>query len=166
MIENLGGGVYLYTADGVLENKDRLSLAAAEYFSATGISPRKIIKAPSGKPSFEGEGLYLSPSHTASFYAVAFAPFPIGLDLEKEEIEKDRVREKYFTLIEKKLPFSLVWTVKEAVAKLTGEGLSAVGRVFLAGDAPEARLDGEKYQFSSFTENGLRFTLARRKRKV
>ncbi len=164
MIKKFGGGVFLYTAEGGAKDPLRLEKAAQEFFSAASLPPQKIEKAPSGKPYFLGDGYFLSPSHTGEFYAVAFAPFPIGLDVEKEATEKPRVAERYFDENEKLLPFSLVWTAKEAVCKLTGEGLSAVRRVTVFSEE-EAELDGEKYTLKTFTDKGFRFTLGRRKKK-
>lgn len=166
MIQNFGGGVYLYTADNALQDPCRLEKAAAEYFAVTGKKKKRIRKTPEGKPYFEGEGLYLSPSHTGAFYAVAFAPFPIGLDTEPSSAEKKSVAERYFSPLERPRPFSLCWTVKEAVSKLTGEGLGAALRTRLSQNAPEATLDGVEYRYMSFTENGYRITLARRKRNL
>lgn len=164
MIQKLDGGIYLYTAENGAKDAHRLEKAAEEFFSAASLPPQKIEKAPSGKPYFLGEGLFLSPSHTEDFYAVAFAPFPIGLDVEREDREKKRVAEKYFDEEESRFSFSFVWTAKEAVTKLTGEGLSAVCRVRVFSQE-EAFLDGETYNLITFSERGFRFTLARRKKK-
>jgi len=165
MIRKLDGGIFLYTAENGAKEAHRLEKAAAAFFSAASLPPQKVLKAPSGKPYFSEEDLFLSPSHSGELYAVAFAPFPIGLDVEKEETEKKRVAEKYFSEEEKRFPFSLVWTAKEAVTKLTGEGLSAVRRVAVFSEE-EAELDGKKYSLTTFTDKGYRFTLARRKKKV
>ncbi|MBR4288276.1 MAG: 4'-phosphopantetheinyl transferase superfamily protein [Clostridia bacterium] len=164
MIRKLDGGIYLYIAENGAKDTHRLEKAAEEFFSAASLPPQKILKMPSGKPYFSQGEYFLSPSHTEEIYAVAFAPFPIGLDVEREEREKKRVAAKYFDEEESHFPFSFVWTAKEAVTKLTGEGLSAVGRVRVFSEE-EAFFDGETYTLITFSERGFRFTLARRKKK-
>lgn len=164
MIKKLDGGIYLYIADGGAKNALRLEEAAEEFFSALSLPKKEIRKSPSGKPYFPDLEYHLSPSHTEDLYAVAFAPFPIGLDVEREDREKKRVAEKYFSEEESLLPFSYVWTAKEAVTKLTGEGLSALRRVSVFSE--EAHLDGEIYTLKTFTDKGYRFTLARRKKNL
>ena len=163
MIEVKWDGVLLYRGN-TAHDPCRLNEAASEFFEKTGLPPQNVLKMPSGKPYFPKGTWHLSPAHTGEEYAVAFAPYPIGLDLERDEVKKERVAEKYFTEEEKKLPFSLVWTAKEAVSKISGEGLSAVGKIHLSGDGTEAEKDGEKYEIFSVVESGVRTTLARRKR--
>lgn len=163
MIRKIENGVFLYLGKFDPEDGNRTTAAAEEFFAAAGLPPRKIVKTSSGKPVFSAEGWYLSPTHTGSLYAVAFAPFPVGLDAEAETVEKQRVADKYFTEEEKRLPFSLVWTAKEAVSKISGEGISALGRICLSPDGKEAFFGGEAYTLSRFTEAGVLMTLARKK---
>lgn len=164
MIKKLDG-VYLYTAEGGAKQPQRLQRAAEEFFSAACLPSEEVKKDPSGKPYFARGEYFLSPSHGGDFYAVAFAPFPIGLDVEKEDVFSQRVAAKYFDENEKKLPFSLVWTAKEAVSKITGEGISALRRIRVF-SSEKAELDGEEYVLTTFSERGFRFTLARRKKDL
>ncbi len=96
---------------------------------------------PSGKPCFplEPEEQF-SVSHTGPFFAVAFCRGArVGLDLEQvnPNVRPLRVARRFFSLQETgaleraKDPakeFARLWTKKEAAVKLTGEGLSALGK--------------------------------------
>lgn len=122
---------------------EQLSLWAAEYFAARGETPDTIRREPGGKPVFDRGEQFLSVTHTGALYAAVFAPFPVGLDGEAIGESRPRVAARCFTEEERKMPFARVWTAKEAVAKLTGEGLSAVRAVRVCGD--RAILHGKSY---------------------
>lgn len=160
MIRRLPQGIYLYTGTLLPDPNERRRVAAEEFFAAAGLPSRRIFNDERGKPYFEGEGLYLSPTHTQNFYAVAFAPFPVGLDAEKEDTENIRVREKYFSEEEKSLPFSAVWTAKEAVAKILGDGIASLRRIRVFSDGGRAEADGREFSLFSLKEKGLILTLA------
>jgi len=123
--------------------REQLSLWVAEYFAALGEKPDTVLYEPSGKPVFARGEHFLSVTHTGTLYGAVFAPFPVGLDGEAVGECRPRVAARYFTEEERSLPFARVWTAKEAVAKLTGEGLSAVRAVRVCGD--RAICNGKRY---------------------
>lgn len=141
-----------FLSHGLTETFSRL------FFQRLGLAFPGIRREANGKPFFCGGDYHLSVTHTDSFYLLAIAPFPIGVDAECEERKKERVAERFFDEEEKKMPFSLVWTAKEAVSKLTGEGLGAVGRIRVRGD--RAYLDGNQYALSTEIREGIRITVA------
>ncbi len=121
-----------------------LSLAVKEYCTDLGEKEKDVSFEPSGKPYFtDFPGHHLSISHTGDLLLFAFAPFPIGVDVEPRDEIRESVAERYFTPQERKLPFSSVWTGREAVGKLTGVGLSDALQTNVLGDT--ALLSGESY---------------------
>ena len=87
-----------------------------------------VVFEENGKPSFANHDIYFSLSHTKGLCAVAVADIPIGVDIEQ-------CREKYNQhLIERSLStaekacfdgdFTHLWCRKEAIAKMTGQGIA------------------------------------------
>lgn len=145
--------LYLYTnfLEGEAKAASSLELERALklFWRKTGLSPEAVLKTEKGKPYFSSGELYLSVTHSGAFYAVAFASFPIGIDAEKKSEVRERIAEKKFTPEECLLPFSHVWCGKEAVAKLLGEGLGAVGKVTVSENF--ALFAGKEYALREFT---------------
>ena len=118
--------------------------AVREYCASVGAPPKEVVFLPNGKPVFaDFPGHFLSVTHTGDLLLFAFAPVPIGVDAEKKTEERPRVAARYFTETERLLPFAAVWTAREAVAKLSGGGLSDALRVTVSGNT--ALLDGRTY---------------------
>jgi phosphopantetheinyl transferase len=95
-----------------------------------------------GKPVAEGGGVerHISISHTGSFVAAAVSAIgPIGIDIERQDAARDVVRlataafgraEAKMVEIQGVMAFYRIWTLREAISKATGEGLSqAVDRI-------------------------------------
>lgn len=118
-----------------------------------------------GKPYFDGNALYFSLSHCESVCAVSLSDAPTGVDVE-------RIRQDYSPrLIERCLSereradfdgdFTRLWCRKEAVVKLTGEGiLSGLNRIETAAspycfDEQIICRDGVSYQLTAaFCQKG------------
>lgn len=92
---------------------------------------------PSGKPFLaEYPEIYFNLSHTAGLLACALGRQAVGIDAEgirdypKALLRKMTEGERAYILgaDEPNEAFMRVWTMKEAWVKLTGEGLSAIGR--------------------------------------
>ena len=125
---------YLFTqslrGDAREESKALTLAASADYFSRIGKKAEEVRYQESGKPVFSSMAHHLSVTHAGSFFAAVFAPFPIGIDAEEENLPyREKIAEKYFDSEEKKEPFSRIWTAKEAVSKIGGEGISALKKI-------------------------------------
>lgn len=87
-----------------------------------------------GKPFLQGaEGIYFSMSHCRQAVVCAVADFPIGLDVESlrpynERLARYTMNDEELLRIASSLSpdveFVRLWTMKEAVAKLSGRGIN------------------------------------------
>lgn len=112
-----------------------LSLAVKQFCQDAAVSEKDVCFDPNGKPRFtDFPGYHLSISHAGDLLVFAFAPFEIGVDVEKIDEKRPSVASRYFSEKERFLPFSLVWTGREAVGKLTGVGLSDALQTIVFGD--------------------------------
>lgn len=120
-----------------------------------------------GQPVINGWPAFCSISHSGNSIAVGFSTYgAIGVDIEQHRQRKiDRLIKHYFHHDEtkdfnalsenQKLPwFYRQWTIKEAVMKSTGEGLS-----FTNLSRKVTRIDGNIYTFTSFNK-GCNYNLA------
>ena len=98
-----------------------------------------------GKPFLSGRGMpCFSLSHSGRYAGCALANYEVGLDIQEVTDIKPRTMRRMCTREEKKRikearDFCALWTRKESVAKLTGEGMvvGALGRDILVRN-PEA----------------------------
>ena len=125
------------------ESRGLLREAAEAFFREEKIPEEEILKTPLGKPYFPSGNMHLSLTHTGNLFAAVFSLFPIGIDAEKKDEEKRGVALRFFSKKERKMPFSHVWTAKEAVAKIDGRGLGVIGKVRVEEDF--AFLEDKKY---------------------
>lgn len=108
-------------------------LLSRMYRQETGQDCPEIAVAQRGKPYFVTGGLHFSISHTKGHVFCALSDRPVGLDAEETGRKLDlRLADKILSEPEKqrfqeaedKDAFLLrLWVLKEAAAKLTGEGL-------------------------------------------
>ncbi len=108
-------------------------LLARLYREETGEPLPEIAIADRGKPYFVGSNLHFSISHTKKHVFCALSYRPVGLDAEEMDRKVDlRLAEKIlsepemgrFAAAEDKRDALLrLWVLKEAAAKLSGEGL-------------------------------------------
>ena len=108
-------------------------LLAALYRRETGNDLPSISRTERGKPCFPGDPLHFSISHTPRHAFCALSPTPIGIDAE----ETDRIvrpglagkilspgeLRQYNAAADKRRTLLTFWVLKEAAAKLSGEGL-------------------------------------------
>ena len=98
-----------------------------------------ICRAPGGKPYFASRDLCFSISHAKDTVAVALSDTPVGIDIEFIDERRDilSLSRRFFAPDEHKAlsetgapldDFFALWTKKEALAKITGEGLTAICR--------------------------------------
>ena len=98
--------------------------------AALGVSSASFRIAPGGKPYLPG-GRQFSISHSGGLCVCAVADFPVGVDAE---LMKNRDVSRLVRALNSQdahrieegglAEFYRIWTVKEAVCKLTGEGIS------------------------------------------
>ena len=103
------------------------------YREETGMDCPEIAVADRGKPYFVDGSLHFSISHTKARVFCALADQPVGLDAEEKDRKVDlRLAEKILSEPEKcrfeaaadqRAALLRLWVLKEAAAKLTGEGL-------------------------------------------
>lgn len=107
-------------------------LARTALAKKSGKAPQDIVirREENGKPTAD-EG-YFSISHSGSLVVCTVNDKPVGVDVERIRKSPLRVAERYFTEEERALPgagemaFWRVWTGKEALCKLSGEGLAGL----------------------------------------
>ena len=112
-----------------------------------------ICRTSGGKPYFASADLFFSITHAKDTVAVALSDTPVGIDIEFIDERRDilSLSRRFFAPDEHKAisesnspteDFFALWTKKEALAKITGEGLSAICR---------AKGLDESYSFSLFS---------------
>ncbi len=113
-----------------------------------GFALPRLAQSETGKPYFEGFPLHFNLSHTDTLVCAALSDSPVGIDAQTLTTPSDAVARRVLSEAELRLLaeaqdkatfFTRLWTLKEAFAKRTGEGLS---RGFSSLDfAPFAQLD-------------------------
>ena len=106
----------------------------------------QILRKENGKPCFSDPSLgTFNLSHSADIFVLAvFCGGEVGIDVECPQENKNysRLIRKYCAECERKEDFFRVWTAKEACCKLTGEGLSGMGRVKISFSPYRADVQG------------------------
>jgi len=108
-------------------------LLARLYREETGAELPEILIEPKGKPYFADSHYYFSISHTKNHAFCALSEKNVGLDAEEltrkvhfalaEKVFSPSERAQYEAATDKIRAFLTFWVLKEAEAKLTGEGL-------------------------------------------
>lgn len=103
------------------------------YREAAGEAPPPILTTPRGKPYFENSPWYFSISHTPRHAFCVLARENVAIDAEELDRRMDlRLGEKilspgekaqFDTAADKRRALLTFWVLKEAAAKLSGEGL-------------------------------------------
>lgn len=103
------------------------------YTRHIGPSMPHILITPRGKPYFSGNPVFFSISHTKNHVFCALSPRPIGIDAEElyrdinlrlaEKILSEAEYSQYLQAEDPRTALLTFWVLKEAQAKLTGEGL-------------------------------------------
>jgi len=103
------------------------------YEAETGLSLPEIAVTPRGKPYFTDSPWHFSITHTRHYAFCALSKNPIGIDAEELDRDIDlRLADKmlspeefaqYEKAEDQRLALLTFWVLKEAQAKLTGEGL-------------------------------------------
>ena len=127
-------------------------LARTALAEKSGKGPKEIVirRTENGKPCAE-EGAF-SISHSGEWVVCALSEHPVGVDIEKRRREPRRVAQCYFSEGEKRMlqqdasAFWRIWTGKEALCKLTGEGIAALRRCDTSALPERVRLTTEHYE--------------------
>lgn len=108
-------------------------LLAQLYREETGKDCPPVRREARGKPFFCGSDLHFSLSHTKRHAFCVLAPYPVGIDAEEtdravnlklaEKILSPAEKERFRHAADKRRALLRLWVLKEAAAKLTGEGL-------------------------------------------
>ena len=103
------------------------------YREETGEDCPAILVAPRGKPYFEESSLHFSISHTKDHAFCVLSHRPVGIDAEEkdrrvnlrlaEKILSEPERARFDAAEDQPDALLRLWVLKEAAAKLTGEGL-------------------------------------------
>ena len=93
-----------------------------------GLECGTVVFEENGKPRFAGDRLFFSISHSKDVCAAAIADVPVGVDVEVCRSNYNaRMVERSLTEAEKAAfdgDFTRLWCRKEAVAKMTGKGIT------------------------------------------
>ncbi len=92
-----------------------------------GLSPGTVVFSEKGKPGFADIPLFFSLSHSGDVCAAALSDLPVGVDIERcARPVRPGLAERSMTAAEKEAfdgDFIRLWCRKEALAKMTGEGI-------------------------------------------
>lgn len=133
--KNLPGGIRLAWCplNGLSGHEVGRRLLEVLYMEQTGLAMPPIAVAPRGKPYFSESPWHFSISHTPRHAFCALSPAPIGIDAEEldrnvrlsiaEKVLSPRERRQYDASPDPRLALLRFWVLKEAAAKLSGEGL-------------------------------------------
>ncbi len=137
--------VCLYIIEkNTLSTDENVRKLAKKYCECAGIAESSfdIVRTEKGKPYFANcPDIHFSVSHSGELFACAFAPFPIGLDIQEHVKRKDetdegakerciKIAKRFFHPDEVDAlesdtvsAFYKIWTAKESYVKLTGRGI-------------------------------------------
>lgn len=149
---------FTFTENPKENSKTLLSQGVKHYFDYLGLPSEEAFYLPSGKPVFPSGKYHLSVTHTGQFYGAVFSQREVGIDGEEIGVLKKRVADKYFSKNEKNLPFSTVWTGKEAVSKISGRGISALSEIRV--EKGRAFYKGKTYRLHHLDLRGYRICVA------
>ena len=86
-----------------------------------------VVFEKNGKPQFSDISIYFSLSHSRDICAVAVSDQPVGVDVEQcREKHNNHLIERSLTEDEMRFfdgDFTRIWSRKEALAKMTGQGI-------------------------------------------
>ena len=140
----------------------------ASLYASLAPSDVKIEISKSGKPFFTNiEDLHFNISHSGSEVAIAFSTKPVGFDMELLDRKRDfrAIANRFFTNQESNEVksaeeygnelFVRIWTSKEAILKLSGEGLAGGLNRAMALREREGRLADQQIHLSRLAWEGV-----------
>lgn len=134
---------------------------AASLYTNVPPADLRIVPGGNGKPFFENAGIHFNLSHSGSAVVAAFADFPVGMDIESRGRCRDFVgiARRFFHPEEADKiagsgdegQFLRFWTGKEAMLKLSGEGISGGLHEARPGDGGTGALRGGAIHLTAFS---------------
>lgn len=131
------------------------NLLRQAYAHSVGDSMPQVIKAPGGKPDFVDSKWHFSICHTRQAVLCAISDAPVGLDSERLRPIRPEVVSRVLAPAElaqydgSTEMFMRFWTLKEAYAKYTGEGIYGFPNQFVFHLTPDgALMEGNDLYFS------------------
>lgn len=130
------------------------TLLSTLYRAVTGESCPEIACTPRGKPYFTDGDYHFSVSHTPRHAFCALSRTPVGIDAEEadrdialrlaDKILSPAEHVRFYAADDKRTALLRLWVLKEAAAKLSGEGLRGYpdGTDFCPNDANILELSG------------------------
>lgn len=117
-----------------LENRKELILSLGKQFALRfGLATPDDVELKSGqKPYFDSKSIFLSISHSGSYWVCAISDSQIGMDIQiHKQCNWMQIARRFFNadeilwLNKKSIDaFFLIWTAKESYVKFTGEGIN------------------------------------------
>lgn len=150
--------------DAILNQNKRMASLAARKLIQEYSGHVDIKYTPTGKPYFENSDTNLSISHSKDMALVVFSKKKVGADIEHISKINSRLANKYFTTNEKMYignepeKFTLVWTLKEAVLKATGQGIAGLAKVSIEFDGENSHCTSHNCQL--FTQKNKDFIIS------
>ncbi|MEI8387869.1 MAG: 4'-phosphopantetheinyl transferase superfamily protein [Verrucomicrobiota bacterium] len=124
------------------------------------IPPGELVweTAADGKPYFANVGIHFNLSHTGGTVVAAFSGSAVGIDIEPRGRCRDfaGIANRFFhpaeaAAIKDEEQFLRIWTGKEAMLKLSGEGISGGLADARPGDAGTGNLRGNPVHITGFS---------------
>lgn len=136
-------------------------LLAEAYAKITGEPMPALARAPGGKPFWPDSPWHLSLCHSRAAVLCAISDAPVGLDAEAMRPVRPEVVRRVLAPAELRCydgtpeMFLRFWTLKEAYAKYTGEGIIGYPNRFVFHLTREgAELEGSDLRFSTVQQQG------------
>ena len=129
-------------------------IALSRAFDGFSMPERKgrIFRDRFGKPHFDAGASHFSIAHAGRLSVAAISSFgAVGVDIERVDQARDieRIAERFFSASEREVLFAAddpviefyrIWTAKEAMMKLGGEGMVSI----MSSDSARAKVSGER----------------------
>lgn len=130
----------------------------------TGISPGDLLleAAANGKPFFANAAIHFNLSHSGGAVVAAFSGLPVGIDIEPRGRCRDfeGIASRFFhpdeaAAVNGEESFLRLWTGKEAMLKLSGEGISGGLSDARPGNGGTGSLRGNRVSLAGFTLDNM-----------
>ena len=154
----LWGSVLLSAPPDKEQSRQLTRRFADAYFARLHLPSDRVLYQDSGKPVFERAPHFLSVTHSENFFAFCAAPVPCGIDAERSGRNAPAVARRFFSPAEQERDFAAVWTAKEAVSKISGEGLAAIRKIAVEQD--RALGGGDRFCLHTVPTHGFFVTVA------